>query len=282
MESFDLANFSHQPNSVFLCQRCFAILREAPSKIDSHIHRCPVCEVDYDPNSRYGDNIALYLTHQNLRIRYSDEISYYSKLADIAKNGNEHIQHPNSFDYPPLRALYDAIASAKHFVHFSTYGINQAILGALEFASHNNIKVRGVATIPSYVGDKKGYNYYICEQINNMRHLHPNLEIRYENDNFVHSKFFVIDGLVMFSGSANATFNAYINIEKYFEDMEIITDFNIIREKHNRLFSNPWTLKDKVNSIDMDTGTMYWYEAGGYQNTGTENITYSDLDDIPF
>ena len=67
-----------------------------------------------------------YFRKRGFYIDIDNPIEYIKHLRLIANRVQQ-----NSLDYPPLKGLFESINHAQQFIHFTTFGINQQILGAL-------------------------------------------------------------------------------------------------------------------------------------------------------
>src|SRR5450432_1646673 len=123
MYSFDLDSLLRFTPPQYLCERCFALLGEIEGC-------CPVCGVRYLATDEFPTS-GRYLAHKGLDIQFDDLIGHCQSLAKIARRTRESLAAPQPF-YPPMRALFAALQSAQHFVHFTTYGISALLLGALK------------------------------------------------------------------------------------------------------------------------------------------------------
>jgi phosphatidylserine/phosphatidylglycerophosphate/cardiolipin synthase-like enzyme len=148
-----------------------------------------------------------------------------------------------------LRALFEALNTAKHFVHFTTYGISHSIIGALKMASQR-VAVRGIVSNvdASALAELCGY---------------PDEAPRFQIKTYgtqaswaemPHQKLVVIDGLFAFKGSANLTLNAWRKSAKGRDLVEIVTDVDEVIALHNRFFAPLWgelsTIGESVNMYD--------------------------------
>lgn len=226
---FDLDSLLHFNPPHYVCERCFALLTDVPANF---AYRCPVCDVAYVPTDEFP-SVGDYLSARGLALAYEDVMAHGQRLAEIARRTRAGLtgQLP---DYTPMRALLEAIGSARHCVHFTTFGISAWFVGALKMAAQY-IDVRGVISgikrdevfreLTTYAGDA------------------PRLQTRLfgqESQWFPHQKIIVIDGLIAFKGSANLTDIGWRKAAHGREVVEVITDIAEVIELNNRFFSPVW------------------------------------------
>ena len=223
--SFDLDSLLRFTPPKLLCERCFALLTEFDGC-------CPVCGVRYLATEEFAAS-SLYLAHKGLDIHYDDLITHCQALAKIARRTRESLAAPEPF-YPPMRALFAALQSAQHFVHFTTYGISALLLGALKLTAQR-IDVRGVVS-----GVKTDA---MIHELTDYADEAPRLNIRLypsESQYFPHQKIIVVDGLLAFKGSANMTDFGWRKAALGREVIEPVTDVAEVVDLHNRFFSPVW------------------------------------------
>jgi hypothetical protein len=166
-------------------------------------------------------------------LHFADPIVHGQHLARIARELRQS-QATSVPTFPPMRALFETLAAAQQFVHFTTYGISAMLLGAVKLASFH-IDVRGVIS-----GIK---NDSLLKELMSFPDESPNLQLRLaqqEAHSFPHQKIIVVDGLVAFKGSANLTDYGWRKAAFGREYIEMVTDMNEVAELHNRFFSPVW------------------------------------------
>jgi hypothetical protein len=153
--------------------------------------------------------------------------------------------------YTPLRALFMALAEARSFVHFISWGITQLMIGALKMASQH-VTMRGV--VSGNVGEQ-----ILCE-VNDFQEEAPYLDIKFcESTSFrsidvPHQKLVVIDGLLAFKGSANLTQTAWRSAAKGREIIEVVSNVDEVVNLHNQFFSPIWGKMESVNELILGEG----------------------------
>src|SRR6266481_1195505 len=138
-------------------------------------------------------------------------------------------------DQPPLRVLVACLLRARAFVHFTTWGISQAMLGVLAAVSEF-VPVAGIAS---------GVDGNTETEITKLRSDFPNLDIRAvskrgADSDLIHVKLIVIDGLLALSGSPNLTTDAWRKAAANRERVDIVTDVQRVIEDNNRYFAGHW------------------------------------------
>jgi phosphatidylserine/phosphatidylglycerophosphate/cardiolipin synthase-like enzyme len=233
MPGFDIDSLLRFTPPEFLCARCYAIMSVSP---DLRVGRCPVCGVNYVATAEFP-RCEGYLESKGLRVQFDHVIEHSQQLARVARKARESLNSPRS-DYPPMRALFEALNNAQQFVHFTTYGISALLLGAVKMTAQR-VPVRGLVS-----GIK---NDSVYRELTEHANEAPMLETRlFQQDSqwFPHQKIIVIDGLLAFKGSANLTDFGWRKAAQGREVIEIVTDLREISELHNRYFSAAWASYD--------------------------------------
>jgi phosphatidylserine/phosphatidylglycerophosphate/cardiolipin synthase-like enzyme len=146
----------------------------------------------------------------------------------------------------PLRALLQTVSLAKHFIHFTSFGISDFFIGALKLAAQR-ISVRGIV---SNVDSER-----VLDELTAFNNEVP--YGRFEIKHFLregpwheapHQKLIVIDGFVAFKGSANLTLNGWRKATRGLDHVEVVTNVNEVIDLHNRLFSPVWASFSKVGA----------------------------------
>lgn len=225
-QGFDIDSLLRFAPPAYLCERCHALLVDVGRVV------CPVCGVQYIATDKYPMPGA-YLRAKGLELHYKDLIEHSQQLARIARRTRESLLSPRG-QYPPIRALFEALQNAEKFVHFTTYGISVLILGALKLTAQR-VDVRGIVS-----GIK---HEAVLREITEHQDEAPRLKLQvYPNDSayFPHQKIVVIDGLLAFKGSANLTDFAWRKAAQGREVIEPVTDVSEVIDLHNRYFSPVW------------------------------------------
>jgi hypothetical protein len=223
---FDLDSLLRFTPPRYLCERCFALLGAIEGG-------CPVCGVRYVATDEFPAS-RLYLAHKGLEIGFGgDLLDHCRTLAEIARRTRESLAAPQAY-YPPMRAFLAALQAARHFIHFTTYGISPLLLGALKLAAQR-IDVRGIVSGVKTETMVQELTQYGDEAPRMNVRLYPN-----ESQYFPHQKIIVIDGLLAFKGSANMTDFGWRKAAQGREVIEPVTDVAEVIDLHNRFFSPVW------------------------------------------
>ena len=146
----------------------------------------------------------------------------------------------------PLGVLLQTISLAKHFVHFTSFGIRDFFIGALKLVAQR-IRVRGVVSnvdSERMLDELTAFNNEVPYNSFEIKHFlreGPWHEAP-------HQKLIVVDGLVAFKGSANLTLNGWRKATRGLDHVEVVTNVNEVIELHNRLFSPAWASFSKVGA----------------------------------
>jgi len=195
---------------------------------------CPVCRVQYAFQGNFKiEPFRAYFRKRGFYIDIDNSIEHIKHLGLIAN-----LVQQDSFDYPPLKGLFESISKAQKFIHFTTFGINQQILGALKLAAQN-IEVRGIVSLPP---DQA----WLLPELECYRNEAPGLEIKAvcaasrNWEELPHQKLVVIDGLLAFKGSVNLTQTAWRKAARGYDQVDVLTDVATVINLHNRYFSPVW------------------------------------------
>lgn len=228
MSGFDIETLLRFTPPEYLCERCFALLPPSP---DLRAGRCSACGVAYVPTAEYP-RCEDYLASKGLRVRFDNLTEHSRRLARVAWNARRSFAAQT--DYPPMRALLEALHEARQFVHFTTFGISALLLGALRLAAYS-VPVRGVV---SGVRSEP-----MIRELSEYQDEAPGLALRVyprESQWFPHQKIIVVDGLLAFKGSANLTDYGWRKAAHGHEVIEVVSDIREVSELNNRYFSTAW------------------------------------------
>ncbi|MCC6616679.1 MAG: hypothetical protein IT320_24610 [Anaerolineae bacterium] len=226
---FDLDSLLRFTPPHYVCERCFALLTDVPANGG---YRCPVCDLAYVPTEEYPSACA-YLAASGLALGYDDLMAHAQRMANIARRARGGLAGQTP-DTTPMSALLEAMGSARHCIHFTTFGISAWFVGALKMAAQR-IDVRGVIS-----GIKRDEVY---RELTTYANDAPRLQTRLfgqDSQWYPHQKIVVIDGLIAFKGSANLTDIGWRKAAHGREVVEVITDVAEVVELNNRFFSPVW------------------------------------------
>jgi hypothetical protein len=246
MTNFDIGTLLNFAPPKFLCEKCKAVLFNAPYDWKGRSAKCPVCGVIYQATETYAfHQVGNYLAEYGLSVKIENPIEHGKKLAGIAY----HLGKAESY-YPPMKALLEAIDSAQHFIHFTTYGLSRSIYGALKLKAQT-ISIKGIASniqsdfakeIRETKAEAEKLELVIFEQ---------NLPSK-DWDSIPHQKLIVIDGLLAFKGAANMTESGWRKSATGRDLIETVTNVQEVAKLHNSLFSPVWAQFSNIgNEISM-------------------------------
>ncbi|MDL1900233.1 hypothetical protein FBR02_05635 [Anaerolineae bacterium CFX9] len=238
MQGFDIDSLLRFTPPEFMCERCCGLIVNVQPNASRW--RCPVCDEDYLSTDEYPTALEA-MRARGMQLAFHDLVAHSQKLARVARNTRASMMKRNP-SYPPLRALFETLASAEKFIHFSTYGISAMLLGALKMASLR-VDVRGVVS-----GVK---NDALYKELTGYTNETPRLNLRVYNGEsayFPHQKIVVVDGLMAFKGSANLTDFGWRRAAYGREVIEAVTDIDEVIGLNNRFFSPVWLAEPALDA----------------------------------
>lgn len=148
-----------------------------------------------------------------------------------------------------MRALFEALNSARQFVHFTTFGLSHILYGALKLKAQS-ISIRGIAA---------NIHHDFVSEIRDYPQECGKLDVRIFERNdpnsdwtrVPHQKLIVIDGLMAFKGAANMTNEGWRKAATGRDHVEIVTNIRQVAKLHNKLFSPVWAESSNLESITM-------------------------------
>jgi len=238
------------PPALAHCEKCLAISKAMRQNQNQQIY-CPVCRVEYAFQGNFKIELfRAYFRKRGFYIDIDNPIEHIKHLKLIANRVQQ-----NSLDYPPLKGLFESINKAQQFIHFTTFGINQQILGALKLAAQR-IQVRGIVSLPPNQA-------WLLPELECYRNEAPGLTIKTvcassrNWEELPHQKLVVIDGLVAFKGSVNLTPTAWRKAARGYDEVEVLTDVEKVINLHNRYFSPIWAdLSEYGGEIAISNSTI--------------------------
>jgi hypothetical protein len=249
MPSFDIETLLNFKPARHLCEKCYALLQKVPVGSRDASPSCPVCKVRYEPTDHYGCmSLSQYLKDSGYYLPIDNPTEHGRSLAAISS-----LLRRNQENYPPLRALFQALNTAKHFVHFTTFGISHLLIGVLKMTSQR-VPVRGIVS---------NVEATVLSELSKFPNEAPQFKVKTFGteakwSEMPHQKLVVIDGLLAFKGSANLTLNAWRKAAKGRDIIEVATDVNEVIELHNRFFASLWgELSDRGDAIEMMEGIPF-------------------------
>jgi hypothetical protein len=188
-----------------------------------------------------------------------DGMAHAKELAELARL----LRAPG--DQPALRVLVTCLLRARAFIHFTTWGISQALLGVLASISEI-VPVAGIAS---------GVDRNTEREVTKLRSDFPFLDIRTvtkggDDTDLIHTKLIVIDGLLAISGSPNLTIDAWHKTATNKERLDIITDVQKVIDDNNRYFATHWAdLRSDFDPSVISTWGWNVYQPGPPGLTGS-------------
>lgn len=213
-----------------LCPRCAAILSAELVRGLATDGQCPFCRQVWKRCVAPDWNRFFHTFDAHLKMDNQEHHAEF--LAGLTRHDSEFW----GFERAPLGILLDLFASAKKSIHFMTWSISDAWLGALALVAQR-LPVRGVIAVM----DER--------QQNMLRHLQEEV---YGLDVLIygtkgqsqwsapHQKLIVIDGVLAVEGSANLTYNAWAKIAEGKERVRYVTDLAEVRDLNNSHFARNW------------------------------------------
>jgi hypothetical protein len=229
--------------TIFLCPRCRAILGNQVESDDQGVAACQTCgsrlipdPCDYcngkPPGQRPCLEVEAFLRDWWSVVDIPDLPKHRAQLLTASKLVTGEDRHMGSV----LTGLFQSLAAAKGFVHFTSWGISHLMLGALKLLSEQDVSVNGIVSgaYPSVIEE--------VTKPTSDESLMMNIVAfpREESLSAPHQKLLVIDGLLAFKGSANLTTTAWRKAAEHREMIEVVTDPAEIAKLHNRYFSKAW------------------------------------------
>lgn len=241
MAGFDITSILDFNPPAYICPACRGLMRlyttdYRAASDDPRKHTCAICNVALIVDSSYSpsktSSLGDYFRQIDHYIDYRDRFAHASTLARLVlqSRGSSY-----SAPWPTMRLFFEILARAKHFVHFTSWGISHIMIGALK-ATSMRVPVFGFAS-----------------------NLHPNtraelVDFPNETPRFharaidagesavsaPHQKLIIVDGLVAFKGSTNLTQQGIRNADQALDISESVTDFAQVTELNNRYFAPVW------------------------------------------
>lgn len=247
-EDFDIQTLLNYKPPRFVCKRCLAILFDSPYSFRTRRAVCPACGVEYVPGFGFDDprDVDRYLQSGRCAIQFHDSIAHAKRLAGIARRFERSVAG-EQLAPPAIKFLYDALDAAQVFVHFSSWGTDLVMLGALKLLAAR-LPVRGVLSNPTDNVAKEAELARTETRFWDVK-VFERSEAIYRDA--PHSKLVVIDGLLMFHGSANLTSTSWRGIAKRHNQVRVETAVAKVAIEHNRYISVPFAADATHDPIEM-------------------------------
>lgn len=202
---------------------------------------CPACGMRFirplplsstvtDGMFRYNYSFPMQHGQPAIRIDHGDNLEDHARqLASAAQL----LQDPDA-DLPHLRVLMVLLQQARSFVHLTSYGISQYMIGVL----------RAVAQRVEVAGIVAGIDPNERREIEGFGLEAPGLQIHIaegdSSNDRPHQKLLVVDGLVAVHGSPNLTQQAWRKVAKGMELSQVATSLQQVTHLNNRFFAPFW------------------------------------------
>ena len=232
MTGFDIKSLVDFKPPKYLCETCNGILFDVTSsytEIDGspkYIFKCPVCDqIYFDRDATVRD----YFDEKS-SLEFGNLLEHSIRLARTVEGMGKKKENRS-----PIEILLTAMAEAKQFIHFTTWGINSYFVGALKLLGIR-ISVNGIVSNPKeYVLDELEDKNSPRFRVKIFPGVHPG-----SYDEMPHQKLIVIDGLIAFKGSANLTLSGWQKAAEGKDLIEVVTNVEEIAKLHNRFFASAW------------------------------------------
>jgi len=214
---------------------------------------CQVCKVEYQPTADYKRYSYRKWFQERGEWFNADEgiIEHARRLALL---GNQLASATENKEKGLINHLHRTLRAAKHFVHFTTYGISLTFVGALKLASLG-VAIRGIVTnadalavseLCEYTEEAPNLSVHVFPAVDNLRDV-------------PHQKLIVIDGLLALKGSVNLTVQGWRKVQKGLDMLEVVTDVEQVTKLNNDYFAPVWgKVNQQVeNPIVMESGIPF-------------------------
>lgn len=249
MRSFDIRSILDFNPPKYSCKACrglfweFEIINPHARWLDRR-YRCEVCKSEY---VRASGTDQSFTPHQYLRSE-GYVINYGKDLLDHAKTLANLIRRAegstSAKPWPTMRLLFETLSNARHFVHFTSWGISHVLIGALKLTS---VRVPVYGFVSNVEGHAKTeLSEYPLEAPRMKVHVASSRESTFDAP---HQKLVVVDGLVAFKGSTNLTNAGMRRADRGLDISEVVTDFYEVTALNNKYFAPVWK---KLAFPDMD------------------------------
>ena len=247
MADFDIRSLMDFDPPAYLCLKCKGIITETFAHTDC---ACPTCGVVYDLGDDEGDP-KFIIDHLGSSTQRWDSKIYVDNLLDHCRELGEIAEDLEK--YPGLGLLFKTLDKAQKFVHFTTYGMSHAMIGAMRMLSER-VKVRGIVSnveehVEDALGDLGGRDKMKIKVYNPPHHNGNGGAHGPRQDDPPHQKLIVIDGLLAITGSVNLTQSGWRKAENNRESVEVITNVSKVAELNNKLFSTIWAEDSNIGDV---------------------------------
>lgn len=246
---FDITSILDFNPPQFACPACRGLFRDVehdytaakPDDPYAYDQLCPVCQSVFVKDEWSQEKFAWrWLRTQGHAINHGKELMDHSRgLAQLLRSAEGTPASSSGFfgrdPWPTTRLLFEVLARARHFVHFTTYGISHVMIGALKVTSMR-VPVYGFA---SNVMDSARV------ELTEMPAEAPKFHVKVVPSSTMaqdapHQKLIVVDGLLAFKGSANLTSAGLRKADRGLDISEVVTDYEQVTQLNNKYFAPVW------------------------------------------
>lgn len=241
MPGFDIRSLLDFNPPTYACPSCRGLFKtfKTDRVQDGWRSRCPVCSSEYvqDPDPWDGavrTSAPTWLAEQGHRINHGSELMAHSKLlATLLRSAEASAAWEQP--WPNVRLLFEVLSKARHFVHFTTYGISHVMIGALKVTSMR---------VPVY-GFASNVDSNTRVELAEMTAEAPRLHARVIPSSTLvqdvpHQKLIIVDGLLAFKGSTNLTNTGLRKADRGLDITEVVTDYEQVTALNNKYFAPVW------------------------------------------
>jgi hypothetical protein len=221
--SFDISSLPKFHPPTHRCLRCGALFSRGDFGSSTEF-TCPICKLRYTNPRRDWSQLQFTIEKP---LEHAAELAGVATLAVTGGN----------WSVTPLWGLTEAILRAQRFVHFTTWSIDTTMISMLRVASHR-IEVCGVIGGPvnEYNLDelKAGAGGPPWQCLNLLHATSPAESLIRSGP---HQKVWIIDGMLAFHGSTNATASAWRRAGQNLDEVSAATDLDDVRELNAKYFA---------------------------------------------
>lgn len=250
MPGFDITSILDFKPPRLVCAACRGLMqtlkttRDEKGRLNWNI--CPVCEIDHQPGEFASDatgGAPTFLRERGFTVAHGQDLfQHATSLATIIKKARQH-------KWPTMRLLLECLSRAKHFVHFTSWGISHQLIGVLKMTS---------VRVPVY-GFVSNVESSARVELTEFPSETPNFTVNVVSTSHgvfdaPHQKLIVVDGLIAFKGSTNLTNTGLRKSDRGLDISEVATDFEEVSRLNNSYFSPVW----KSLTVGDSTIFLYW------------------------
>lgn len=256
MAGFDIKSILDFNPPTYTCPHCRGLFKSVVTTsgdLGDTRYNCPVCESRFVPSTWTGAQAAYkypaaFLQADGHMISHGSELIQHSKtLATVLKQAEgTSWREP----WPTARLMFEVLSRARHFVHFTTYGISHIMIGALKMTSMR-VPVYGFAS-----SVESNARVELSEMTSEAPRLYAKVvPATTMAQDAPHQKLLIVDGLLAFKGSANLTNAGPRKADRGLDISEVVSDYEEVTRLNNKYFAPVWkrlTVGENAHEIPMD------------------------------